>query len=119
MGLNIVAHRRVSLKGFAQGWDDCFIIVRAVNEQRRLEWVEKIGGKNDDATSTAALREACLEVIERGQIINTSEDGIQSPYEFKKDEVSEVVDALNVSWQSEIVSVATGADRLKATISSV
>lgn len=119
MGLNIVARRRVSLKGFAQGWDDCFITVKAVNEKQRNEYMERLGDTKDDEVAARVTREACLDVILGGRIINTDEAGNEAPYDFNHSEVEEVVEALSFPWQTEILSVATGADRLKATISSI
>lgn len=120
MGLNIVAKRKMSLKGFAQGWDDCFLIVRAANEAQRKEWQAALtAGQSTDEVAQGVVRDAALEVIESGVVINTREDGMTEPIEFGKADVADVVDALNFAWQLEVVGISTGTDRLKATISSV
>lgn len=119
MGLNIVAYRKASLKGFAEGWDDCYIRVRTVNEKQRERYMSELGDQKDDKLAAEVTRQALLDVIVGGVIINTDEDGNSEPYTFSAEEAPQVVDALPFAWQTEILSIATGADRLKATISSM
>ena len=116
MGLNIVARRKLSLEGFAIGWEECFLIVRAVGEERANEVsraVEEARTNNDTAQLNEVLRQFCLDQIESGRVINTHDDGEQEPYDFSKEEVAAVVDSLNFAWQLEVVAKATGTDRLK------
>ena len=116
MGLNIVAERKMSLRGFAEGWDDCFLIVRSANESKRKGWVTALGTDQNEEKATSVTREACLESIVSGVVISTDEDGTSKPVNFTIADVPEVVDAMNFVWQQEVLSVATGADRLKAKI---
>lgn len=119
MGLNIQAYRRVSLKGFALGWDNCYVKVRAVNEAQRTRYQQELGDTKDETVATAVTKQACKDVIVGGVILNTTEDGHEESYEFSRDDVDEVVEALSFPWQTEILSIATGADRLKAMTSSI
>ncbi|WP_427007198.1 hypothetical protein [Pseudarthrobacter sp. H2] len=114
MSLNIVAERKMSLKGFAEGWDDCYLKVRTANESKRKAWLAGFGADADEETAEKVIREACLEVIVGGVIMSTDENGIATPVEFTVADVAEVVDAINFFWQQEVVSVATGVNRLKA-----
>lgn len=116
MGLNIVAERKMSLKGFAEGWDDCFLIVRSANEKKRKEWVAALGSEQSEEKATDVTRQACLESIVSGVVMSTDEDGASQAVNFNVADVPEVVDAMNFVWQQEVLSVATGADRLKAKI---
>jgi hypothetical protein len=107
----------MSLKGFAEGWDGCFLIIKSANETRRKGWLAALSEeKADEETASDVIRDACLEVIVGGLVMSTGEDGEAKAIEFTTADVPEVVDALNFSWQQEAVSVATGNDRLKAKI---
>ncbi|KUM39019.1 hypothetical protein [Arthrobacter sp. EpRS71] len=117
MGLNIVAKRKMSLKGFAEGWDDCYLMIKSANETKRKEWLKSLDQeKSDDETAFNTIRDACLEVIVGGVVMSTDADGNASPVEFTAADVPEVVEAMNFVWQQEAVSVSTGNDRLKAMI---
>lgn len=116
MGLNIVANRKLSLKGFAEGWDDCYLIVRGVNERSRQDLQEKLQGKGDKEAADI-IRQLCLDVIVGGMVISTDDDGSARTVKVELSDVADVVDALNIAWQQEVASVATGADRLKAILS--
>lgn len=135
MGLNIVATRKYSLKGFAQGWDDCFVIVKAANETQRKSYadkllamrsemqvaiaeqdqakIQKLGVELDEAADRAA-REFALELIQSGRVMSTNDEGVEELTSFDKDDVPAVIEALGFAWVNDIVEVATGADRLKA-----
>lgn len=115
MGLNINAKRRLSLKGFAEGWDDCYLLVRAVSSTRAEAMQDELNKLKDEDNSKAAdalMREYCAENILGGVIMNTI-DGNEVEYEFTKDEAPEVVDNLNAAWQLEVIDISTGVDRLK------
>lgn len=116
MPLNIIAKRRMSLKGFAEGWDDCYLMVKSANETRRKEWLAGLTTDTTDEMASNVIREACLEVIVGGVVLSTAEDGEVRAFEFPAADVPEVVEALNFSWQQEAVAIATGNDRLKAKI---
>lgn len=116
MGLNIVANRKLSLKGFAEGWDDCYLMVRGVNEAKRQELQAKLTDKTTDNEAADVLRQACLEFIKGGLVVSTNDDGSTSSVTVESADVPAVVEALNLSWQQEVVAVATGADRLKAML---
>ncbi|AZZ51431.1 hypothetical protein [Rathayibacter festucae] len=82
--------------------------------------VEKLTAAKDDDTKLAGLvRQACIDATQDGVIMNTDDEGVAIPYQFGKSEVPDVIDAMNLSWQNEIMSVATGSDRLKAVTSSL
>lgn len=135
MGLNIVATRKYSLKGFAQGWDDCFIIVRAANETQRKGYADALLamraemqqaladedsakvqtlGTELDAAADKAVREFAIELIESGKVMSTNDEGVAELVSFDKADVPAVVEALGFAWLNDIVEVATGTDRLKA-----
>lgn len=135
MGLNIVAERKVSLKGFGEGWDDCFIIVRAANETQRKAYAEQLlryrGKMNEaiasedqadiqslaidlDSKADTAVREFASELIQRGKVISTDDEGKSELVAFGKEDIPVIIEALGFSWLNELVEVATGADRLKA-----
>ncbi len=130
LGLNIIAKRKVSLKGFAEGWDDCYLLVRSVSEKERNQWAEEMQArKTDDARENDQLadeltKKRALEVIVGGLVITTDittdDDGTQREtqraVEVTTADVPDVVEALEFYWRNEAVSVATGADRLKAMI---
>ncbi|MFC8008933.1 hypothetical protein [Streptomyces cinereoruber] len=138
-GLNIAAKRRVSLKGFAEGWDDCYVMVRVATETERREYAdsiqaatkelaEKMKGKISSSNELAAAdfaidmdrktdelqRNYALSHIEKGVVVSTHDDGSTELAEFEAKDVPMVVEALGFAWLQEIVSVSTGADRLKA-----
>jgi hypothetical protein len=117
MGLNIIAERKMSLKGFAEGWDDCYVIVRSANEAKRKAWLTALGTEQSEDTAVDVTRNACLESIVRGVVMSTDDDGTATAASFDEVDVPQVVEALNFAWQQEILSVATGADRLKARMS--
>lgn len=117
MGLNIVANRKLSLKGFAEGWDDCYLMVRGVSESVRQEMQAKLTDDSTEKDAADLMRQSCLEVITGGLVISTNEDGTTSKVPVDRADVPDVVEALNLAWQREVVSVATGADRLKAILS--
>lgn len=116
MSLNIVAKRRMSLKGFAEGWDDCYLMIRSASETKRKEWLSGLEKGTDDENASNVIRDACLEVIVGGVVMSTDENGVASAAEISPADVPDVVEAMNFSWQQEAVSVATGNDRLKARI---
>lgn len=122
MGLNIAARRKLSLKGFAMGWDNCYLVVKSANEEQRKEWQAALDGVSDkdrEEEATSVLREACLDVIVSGVVMDTNEDGESKEVTFDSSDVPTVVEALNFAWQLEVVGVSTGTDRLKAILSSV
>lgn len=135
MGLNIVAKRKFSLKGFAEGWDDCFIIVRAANEQQRKAHTagllksqdrmnEAIASEDQAQIQAVAheledvadekVRDFALDLIESGRVVSTKDDGTTELVDFTKEDAPVVVDALGFSWLNSLIEVATGTDRLKA-----
>ncbi|WP_437770611.1 hypothetical protein [Arthrobacter sp. KNU40] len=115
MGLNIVVNRRLPLQDFAEGWDNCYLLVRGVNEARRQELLAKLDSASDQEAADL-MQNLCLEVIVGGQVITTDEDGSTRPVTLNLTDVPEVVEALNLAWRQEVVSIATGTDRLKATL---
>lgn len=115
MTLNIVANRKLSLKGFAEGWDDCHLLVRGVNERTRQQLQESLQGKGDKEAADI-VRQLCLDVIVGGVVMSTNDEGVAQPVEITKADITVVVDALNIAWQQEVASIATGADRLKAIL---
>lgn len=115
MGLNIVANRRLSLNDFAEGWTNCYLLVRGVNEARRQELLAKLDDANDEQANQ--LMEAlCLELIVGGSVITTEDDGSTRPVDITRENVADVVAALNVAWRQEVISVATGTNRLKVPL---
>lgn len=127
MGLNIVAHRKMSLAGFADGWENCFLTIRAVSEKQRKAWADEMNamkasteGKDDrrqllEDYASDFLERQCKEVIVGGTIMNTDEDGNTVEYKLDKSDISDLTSFLSFAWQQEVVSTATGANRLKAT----
>lgn len=116
MGLNIVAKRKMSLKGFAEGWDDCYLMIRSASETKRKEWLTSLEKGTDDENASNVIRDACLEVIVGGVVMSTDENGVASAAEVTTADVSDVVEAMNFSWQQEAISISTGNDRLKARV---
>jgi hypothetical protein len=117
MGLNIVAERKMSLKEFAEGWDDCYLMIRVANETKRQEWrAALVVAQVDEEAVAKVIREACLEVITSGVVMSTGDNGVATPVTFEKSDVPELVEALNFAWQQEVVGVSTGNNRLKAQI---
>jgi hypothetical protein len=116
MALYIVAKRKMSLKGFAEGWDDCYLLIRSASETKRKEWLASLEKGTDDENASGVIRGACLEIIVGGVVMSTDENGVASPVEVAPTDVPDVVEAMNFSWLQEAVSVATGNDRLKARI---
>lgn len=115
MALNLVVHRKLSLKGFAEGWDDCYLMIRGVAEDRRQEIAAALDGKDDKGKSTL-IGALCQEVITGGVVINTKDDGTTEPVEITKPDLPVLVNALNLAWQQEVLAVSTGLDRLKVMI---
>ena len=114
MPLNIAPIRKHSLKGFAEGWDDCYLLVRGVGEARRQEMITKLGDKtSDDPEAAETLRAFCIDVITGGIVISTNGDGTTEKVTVTAEDVADVVDALDFSWRQEVSATATGADRLK------
>lgn len=116
MGLNLKAQRRVSLDEFAEGWEGCYVIVEAIGgkEARELDVkAREIFERKDEDELNAFMLEVLAPRVKRGRIINTGDDGTAAPYEFNADEAAEVLSFVNFAWQSEILGVATGSDRLK------
>jgi len=117
MGLNIKATRRVSLNGFAIGWEDCYLIVNALKDEEAravAQRVDEAESADNEAALNAALNEFALANIVGGAIINTNDEGQQERIEFSREDVPAVVAALGIAWIIEALSVATGADRLKS-----
>lgn len=116
MALNMKALRKVSLKGFAIGWDDCYVIVEAVGraEGNALnQKLEELRDSDDTQGLELLVRQFVTEHTVKGLVMSTDENGVESPQEFGRDDVAQVVDFMNFAWQVEVMSVATGADRLK------
>ncbi|MFF6951828.1 hypothetical protein ACFZAD_24615 [Streptomyces iakyrus] len=134
-GLNIVAKRKVSLAEFAEGWDDCYVMVRAASSKEKAELDEKVDSynlelrelreeKDENARDAKARkleeklhqfqRECAISLIESGVVMSTNEDGTTESVEFGESDIPYVVDALGFAWIAEILGVSTGADRLKA-----
>jgi hypothetical protein len=117
MALNIVAKRRMSLKGFAEGWDDCYLMIKSASETKRKGWLAGLNDASaDDEVASKVIQDACLESIVGGVVMSTGDDGEAAAVEFGTADVPVVVEAMNFVWQQEAVSVATGNDRLKARI---
>lgn len=117
MALNIKPARKVSLNGFAVGWDDCFVIVKAIDgdEARKISAaITDAESKSDEVALGNTLEKFCHANIVGGAILNTGDDGVEHRYEFSKEEVPAVTAALGIAWQIEVLSVATGSDRLKS-----
>lgn len=117
MALNIVAERKVSLKGFAEGWDSCYLFVRSVNEEERIKIGKTLAGMEDgvdDMAAVEAVRDAVRDVLIRGRVMSTDEDGKTRAANFSKDSEEDfeaVVGALNMYWLQEVLLTATGLDR--------
>ncbi|MDV6295182.1 hypothetical protein [Rhodococcus aetherivorans] len=123
LGLNIVATRKLSLKGFAEGWDDCYLLIRSASDKEQKQWAveaQPYKEEKDDERKAAILEDLTerrvMEVIIGGRVITTDEDGTSRPVEFGKEDVSVVVEALSFYWRNEAVNLASGVDRLKAMI---
>lgn len=116
MGLNLNATRRLSLNGFAIGWDECYLLVKAVKQeeaQATSDEIEKLKESNDVQGLNALVRDYCVRNITGGAVINTLEDGTTERVEISRDDVPTVVDVLNTAWQLEVLAISTGSDRLK------
>lgn len=114
MALKINATRRVSLEGFAIGWDNCYLIVRALSEAESTDLSAQVeAAGQDDAKVHSILTAFCNANILRGVILNTNEEGDEERYEIKKNDVPEVTAALGLAWKLEVLSIASGSDRLK------
>lgn len=117
-GLNIVAQRRVSLSEFAEGWGDCYLIVRAANRDKVREWKSQFNDNMPDEQAEELLRKAASEIIVGGLVMSTDDNGTSSPVEVTSEDVPTVVNALNLAWLNEVVGVSSGADRLKVMMTS-
>lgn len=116
MGLNIRAQRKLSLAGFAEGWDECFLMLKAVNEEQRMAWFDVLKDDAPDSVAIPKLRELVNDVVVGGQVVTTNDDGSTSKVALTKEDVPTMVDALNIYWLREVLYVSSGADRLKAAI---
>jgi hypothetical protein len=114
MALNIVAERKMSLDGFAEGWSKCYLVLRAVNEEKRMKWGELLRDETDDSVAVPKLQAAAAEVIIGGKVINTNEDGSTEEVSVALEDAPAVVNALGIFWLQEVLLVSSGADRLKA-----
>lgn len=126
MTLNIVASRKVSLAGFAEGWDNCYVTVRAISEKTRKAWSDEMetkqaelegseeGKQNLEKYAIEFLDRQCRDVITGGVIMNTDKEGTTSEYTLSASEIPDLLEFLSFSWQQQIVSTATGTNRLKA-----
>lgn len=114
MALNIVAERKVSLKGFAEGWDTCFLRVRSVNEEERIEMgkmLDDIDGSSME--NVEKIRLAVRDVLLGGRVMSTDEDGKSRGVTFSKnneEDTEAVIQALNMYWMQEVLFVASGLD---------
>lgn len=116
MAMNIVARRKMSLKGFAEGWDNCYLIVKAVNEERRMELGKLLREDASDEAVIPKMRDVLKDLVLEGVAITTDDDGTTREVAFGKEDVPAVVNALNLHWMQEAISVSTGTDRLKAML---
>lgn len=114
MALNIVAKRKVKLEGFAEGWGDAYLLVKAMNEDQRLEFGKKLNPEMDDGESIPILREQVRELLIGGKVVHTEDDGTTKLVDLTPADHEVVVEALNVYWLQEVLLVASGNDRLKA-----
>ncbi|MGW6120436.1 hypothetical protein ACWFRF_15445 [Nocardia sp. NPDC055165] len=114
MGLNITATRRMSLADFGQGWQDCYLLVRAANKALRDEWKSKFTPGMTNEQAEALVREGALQTIIGGVILNTNEDGSTELVTITSQDVPAVADALGFAWLNDAVALSSGADRLKA-----
>ena len=116
MGINVQATRKFNLADFAEGWDKCFLTVRTM-PQRDSDVIAKevaaARAAEDEDALMATMRDICVKLIVGGKIMNTGEDGKASLYELAPEDIPDLVDALNFSWQTAVVELSTGADRLK------
>lgn len=116
MALNIVARRKVSMEGFAEGWGDAYLLVKAMNEDQRLEFAKKIDPKMEDEESIPILREQVRELLVGGKVVHTDDDGKSKLVDLTPADHETVIEVLNVYWLQEVLLVASGNDRLKARI---
>lgn len=117
MTINISATRRLSLQGFGKGWDDCYLLIRSMHpsvSEALSQKIEVLESSNDTTGLNAVLVDILKAQVVGGRILNTDDKGVESPYDFSKDEVEAVVASLDYSWKIEALSVASGADRLKS-----
>lgn len=125
MGLNILAHRKLSLAGFSDdpGWDKCYLKVKVASPQVMKEWQGEMaaflpGQEQKEAVQDTdvneVIRNAALEVIVGGEIMNTDDDGNVERLVLSAADIPAVVDAIGFAWQQEAVATSTGANRLKA-----
>lgn len=114
MALNIVARRKVSMEGFAEGWKEAYLLVKAMNEDERLEFGKKLDSNMPDDESIPILREQVRALLIGGKVVHTEEDGTTKLVDLTPADHEVVVEALNVYWLQEVLLVASGNDRLKA-----
>nr|WP_218681327.1 hypothetical protein [Rhodococcus qingshengii] len=114
MGLNIVVDRRVDLSDFGQGWDGCFLIVRAMNSDQLEEYQEKILGVAQDDTASTLMDEKLSELIIGGKIMNTDQEtGKAKSLMFDVEDVPDVVAALGLTFKQRALMVSAGTYGLK------
>lgn len=117
MGINIVAKRKLSLEGFAEGWGNASLHVKSVSEEKRLELSEILDGVDmSNIENVNKMRAAVADLIIDGVVISTDDEGKESPVKFvasDTDSLNAVVDALNGYWLKEVIFVATGLDRIQ------
>lgn len=114
MSLNITAQRRVDLSDFGTGWDDCFLIVKAMNTKDLKEWQDLIKrDANDDDTIDSLYGERLKLIMTGGVIMNTNEDGVEEKYKVQPEDVSDVVDAIGPVYKQRALMIAAGTYGLK------
>lgn len=116
MALNIVARRKVSMEGFAEGWGDAYLLVKAMNEDERLEFGKKLDANMPDDESIPVLRDQVRDLLVGGKVVHTDDDGKSKLVDLTEDDFETVIEVLNVYWLQEVLLVASGNDRLKARI---
>lgn len=138
MALNITAQRTLSLAGFANGWDDAYILVRTATEKERREYITGITEINakvipvsEDGDSTEAIknnlavdaeieqfaRTLAAKVIVGGKVMTTLDDGSQELVPFSKSDTPVVLEALSFGWVNEVIDTAVGGTGPKAKAS--
>lgn len=116
MAIKIEATRKVNLKDFAEGWDTCFIRVRTVSEEKRLEigaLLEGIDATNIDNINK--LRTAVAEVVTDGRVMSTDDEGKQRAVNFNAnntEDLEAVLGALNTHWLQEMLLTSVGLQGL-------
>lgn len=116
MALNIVARRKVSMEGFAEGWGEAYLLIKAMNEDQRLEFSAKIDPEMKDEESIPLLREQVRDLLVGGKVLHTDDNGKSKLVDLAPEDHEVVIEVLNVYWLQEVLLVASGNDRLKARI---